>query len=101
MDDTPQSERDTSIWVETLVSHRTGEPVVQISWYDHIGQFSPADARQLAQQLNEAAAIAENDAFLCAFLRDKIGLEPEAYGQILVEFRKYRELWETRDEGAK
>lgn len=85
-------ETDTSIWVETIVSHRTGEPIVQIDWYDHTGQLSPADARQLAMQLLDAAAVAETDAFLCRFCKEKIGMDaPEEYGKILAEFRKYRE----------
>jgi hypothetical protein len=29
------SQPDTNIWVETLVSQRTGQPLVQIAWYDH------------------------------------------------------------------
>jgi hypothetical protein len=90
-------EPDNSIWVETIVSHRTGEPIVQIAWYDHIGQFAPADARQLAMQLLEASAVAETDAFLCRFLKEKIGIEEAAdYAAILQEFRAFREETERR-----
>ncbi len=92
-----QREPDTSVWVESLVSHRTGEPLVQIAWYDHTGQLDVASARQLAFQLLEAADAAISDAFLVKFLRER-DLPDEAAGVLLNEFRQYRIAQEKQDE---
>lgn len=93
----PDSE-DTSIWVETLVSQRTGEGLVQIAWYDHSAQMTPAEARGLAQQLQEAAAVTETDAFLVHFAETKVGMPKEEACMILNEFRKYRAEQEEKDD---
>lgn len=89
------TEQDDSVWVETLVSHRTGEPLVQIAWYDHTGQLTPAQARQLALQLMEAAAITEADAFLIHFMKNTVGTDERAASILLQEFRRFREAQET------
>lgn len=94
-----QTQPDTNIWVETLVSHRTGQPLVQIAWYDHTGQLTPAEARDLARNLLDAASIAEADAGLVRFLKERVGLEHNAAGTMLNELREYRRVWE-QEEGA-
>lgn len=87
---------DTSIWVETLVSQRTGQPLVQIAWHDHTAQMTPAEARDLARNLLDAASIAEADAGLVRFLKERVGLEFAGAAQMLGELREYRAEWENK-----
>ena len=80
-----------TIWVESLVSHRTGEPLVNVRWGQENGQLSRDEAIQLAHQLIEAAEAAVSDAFLMQFLMQKVGAEPQAAVSILSEFRQFRD----------
>lgn len=83
-----------SINVTSLVSHRTGQGMVQLSTARNEAQLTPAEARHLAQSLIEAAEAAEQDAFLVHFFTTVAGFtQPEA-AAILVQFRELRDQQE-------
>ena len=76
--------------------NQRGEGFVHINYVagaDRYGcQATPAEARQLAQQIVEAAEAAETDSFIYQFMQNKIGLDPERSGMVLIEFRQWREI---------
>jgi hypothetical protein len=82
---------DHTIWIETMVASRTGDPFVVIRWHDHSGELTPHEARLYAFQLFAAAAAAECDAFLVDFVCSRIGMEKESAVRMLQEFRRYRD----------
>jgi hypothetical protein len=59
------------------VSATTGRGFCQFDWEGRTAQFTPADARQLALHLLEAAAAAEQDAAVWLFAREGIGLDAQ------------------------
>jgi hypothetical protein len=81
----------SAITVTNLVSGRTLEALVAISFEGkQIGQLDVAHARQLAQQINECAAVAETEALLIGFLVERIGVSIEQAGAVLADFRAQR-----------
>jgi len=81
----------SSIWLESIVSHRTGEPIIVIRWGLQIAQLPVSEARSHAMAILECADAAESDAFLVQFLKEKVKLPDDQYAPILIEFRAYRE----------
>lgn len=77
--------------VQTLVSHKTGEGKLDVVWMSSLAQVAPVNAREIAWILLEAAAVAEAEAMLMRFLKDKVGLAPEKAAVMLNDFRGYRE----------
>ena len=57
-------------------------------------QATPTEARQIGQQIIEAAEAAETDSVLFQFLTDpsKVGLDAARAAAVLLDFRKWREL---------
>jgi hypothetical protein len=85
-----------SFEVQGIVSVQTGEPLIQLRQVDDEGeeiagfQVSPMEAREIAQNIQEAAANAVYDAALIAWAKEK-GPEGETMGVVLVDqIRKYR-----------
>lgn len=87
----PRKPKEGDLRAESIVSGRDREPYVCISFAGERIQMSPEDARQHAHQVMIAADAAESDAFLVKFLQDRLGLNAELIGNILVDFRYYRE----------
>lgn len=58
--------------------------------------LSPAEARQIAGWLLEAASHAESDAFLCAWAVEKIGASDVAVAALVSDFRTWREQREGK-----
>jgi len=54
-------------------------------------QLTPEAARSTAWVLIEAASVAEAEASLTRFLRQSVGMTPEAAAAMLADFRGYRE----------
>jgi len=73
-----------------IVSHRTGRGIVEINWNNEGGQFDPEDARRFAHELLRQADIAETDAFLYQFFKEKIGIDDGRLGQFITDFRNHR-----------
>lgn len=73
--------------------NREGEPFVQLILRGEIiGQFTPAQARDHARVMHEAAEAAEQDAFIMFFFQAHIGLDKPEAAKILMEFRRYRDI---------
>jgi hypothetical protein len=79
------------IVAQAMVSARTGEPQVMLTWGQQAGQLSPEEARQHAQIVMDAAAAAEADSFLFSFLVNRVQTDPPRAGQLLLEFRAWRQ----------
>lgn len=80
------------IWVESMVASQTGEPLVVLRWFTHYAQLDLAAAREIAFHLFEAIEGAQSDAFLADFARNSVGIkEPEKVGQLIAEFRLFRQ----------
>jgi hypothetical protein len=77
--------------VTTIVSRTDGKGKLDIVWCGQLVQLTPEAARSTAWVLIEAASVAEAEASLTRFLKDKVGVTPEAAAGILAEFRVYRE----------
>lgn len=79
--------------ISSGVGARTREGYVQviIESADFMTQMPPETARELAANLLSAAEAAEVDAFLMAFMRERVGASDEQAVQILIEFREWRE----------
>lgn len=64
--------------VQSIVSAANGQPLVQIKWGSQAGQLTPAEARQHALGLLDAANAAETDAALLRLTRQAGGDDEEA-----------------------
>ena len=71
--------------------NQKGEPFVQLLRGMHIiAQMSPEQARDHGRAIIEAAEAAERDSFLLDLLQTKVGLDFNAAGNVLADFRRYR-----------
>jgi hypothetical protein len=73
---------------EGFVHIRVTEPGIR----DQVVQCTPMKAREIAQFILEAAEAAETDSFLYQFMKDKVGLDQEQAGRVLVDFRAWRQI---------
>ena len=82
--------KERVLWHQSGVAP-TGEPFVQLLLDEEIiAQLSPEQARDHARAITEAAEAAEQDAFMMAFAQEKIGLDFNTAGRVLVDFRNFR-----------
>jgi hypothetical protein len=81
------------IEIGSLVSARTGDPLVELKVLPNgRAQISPAQAREFAVQLYEAAEAAQTDAFLMEFFtRDEGGPTRVQTYALVAAFREWRE----------
>lgn len=84
------------IAVETMVAYRDRQPYVVLKWGAESCQMSPADATEHAVSIIGAAQAAVTDAFLLAFLAEKLGLDEKMAAATMSEFRGYRRALEER-----
>lgn len=77
--------------LSALVSQDTGEPKVDVVWMGTLLQLTPDEARATAWLFIEAAATAETEAFLVAFLRDRFKLNADEGALMLADLRAFRE----------
>lgn len=88
-----KKDKRKTIWVESGYGGNTRQPFVEIKT-DKLKeplQLSPKEARDLAQNLLQAAEAAEQDAFIFEFHRDLLG-DDRMGASMLVEFRKWRDM---------
>jgi len=79
-----------NFWVQGIVAQRDGQPYVQMANGERmIGQFTLAEARNIAQDLIVTASYAEADAMLRQFFI-KMDLPMQALAALMVEFREFR-----------
>jgi hypothetical protein len=91
--------------VQGIVSVKTGEPLVQFRQLDDDGnetamwQAPPADAREMAQQVIEAAMNAVYDAALIAWANEAWPNEPLMGARMVQIIREYRaDTWGLPDQ---
>lgn len=91
---TIEEEGITSLNVTSGFGHNTRQPFVQlvIPRADWMTQMSPANARELAFNILQAADAAESDGFWVTFLQETVGVEDmRAIASILADFRTWRD----------
>jgi hypothetical protein len=90
-----------SIEARSIVSGRNLEPYVTLHLVyddgteDQVTQWTPEDAYHHAMAVLGAVEAANTDAFLVAFLVEKIGIKLEQTGGVLRDFREWRERRRT------
>lgn len=82
---------NSGIDIVSGVSLFTGEPYVQMKWGEQDGQLTPDECRAHAAGLIEAAEAAEFDAIFWKWSKERLAATDERAGQILQDFRRYRE----------
>jgi hypothetical protein len=95
-----KSKTPGTLWHQSGVNMR-GEPFIQLTLNENvIGQFTPAEARDFARTILEAAEAAETDAFLMQWVTQQVGAGPEQAAGLLADFRRYREELTGKKHGA-
>ena len=78
------------LWHQSGINAK-GEPFVQLLLgMKIIGQMTPAEARDHAAAMLEAAEAAEQDAFMFDWVVNKVGSGPEQAAGLLQDFRAFR-----------
>lgn len=86
-----------TIWVESIISHRTKEGLVNIRWGNMSAQFSVKESRRHAINILEAADAAMSDSCLARYFGEKMDFPPEKLGIIIADIRHYRDLLNNAD----
>lgn len=87
----PDAVKMKTLSLSTGVS-KEGKPFVHMFVDgERVAQVSPAEAREHALHLIEAAEAAEQDAFMLDYARRRIGADDNAAAGLLVDFRNWRE----------
>lgn len=81
---------EKKVWVSTVLSSRTFEGLVQVTWGIEQDQMNPETARQLARQLLQGADAAEMDEALFLYAKGIIELEDEGAAGVVRDFREFR-----------
>lgn len=80
-----------TIWHQSGVN-QNGEPFVQLLVDAKVvGQFTPAECRDHARTILEAAEAAEQDAFMLSFFQKNLAMPLEQVWPIIIQFREWRE----------
>jgi hypothetical protein len=95
----PEKPKTHSLWHQSGVNPH-GVPFVQLILNDKvIAQMTPAEARDHARAITEAAEASETDAFLWTWVLDKVGADkPQAAG-LIADFRRFREQSTGKSQG--
>lgn len=81
----------STIWMESIVSSKTGEGKVNLRWGNLSAQMSVQEARDHAFAILETAEAAQTDAFLAEYFMGEKNLRPEKVMKLIGRFRHYRE----------
>jgi hypothetical protein len=88
-----------TLWAYSIFGVETRKGLVKlVRDKEVIATVSPAEARDWALNILQAAEAAETDEFMWAFFTGTIGIDENKAAQVLVDFRKYRE--KKQDEKA-
>lgn len=80
------------LWHQSGVN-QYGQPFVQLLLDDKpIAQMTPAECRDHARAITEAAEAAETDAFLWEFVTNDLKGTRQAAVDLMKSFRRYREM---------
>ena len=92
-----EGELPSEFWAEAGYGHNTRKPFVALTYNGRkLAQMPPETAIDLAHNLLAVAEASLGDAFLVEFMRDRVGLEMQQIGGLLVEFREWREKREEQ-----
>jgi hypothetical protein len=89
-DPTPDTQPPAEILVESGVSYPDFRPFVTLRLGDQRGQLDPAEARQHALLILEAADAAESDAFIVQLLEQRVDMRHDQIARVLADFRTFR-----------
>ena len=89
---------DNEIWVGSIVSHRTQEGLVQLTWGSKVAQLPIADARKIAFDILEAAESAHTDEIIIGFGKQMNDLEA---GVALMQFFRHARDERLKDRGKR
>jgi hypothetical protein len=79
------------LFIDGIVSGQDGKPRINLSTeHGMVGQFSMAEARQIAIDILAQASRAEMDAMFLDFMKTQLGAPEEARVAALIGFREYR-----------
>jgi len=80
-------------YVQSMVASKTGEPavIVTVNGADFTVNMTIDEAVDLAGNLLNAAASAQNDAFFVEYLYKKLGVSEQAIAATLTDFREWKE----------
>lgn len=84
------SKAETTFWAQSSYGMRAKQPIVVLRHQDWVLQVSPAEARQIALSILEAAESARSDAFLVEWVKVSCGADDEGAARLLHEFRNWR-----------
>lgn len=89
-------ERPDEIFTESIVSHRTGEPIYRFAFGDVTWEMGLRELRAFIGDLYELAEAGVTDAFIVKFMRSRVGgVDAEKYGSMVAammsDFRQFRE----------
>lgn len=77
--------------VSNIVSAQTGEGLVQLELDGKlIAQLSTDQAEEFSKNVMSCACVAETEAMLFRFMREKVGVTLDKTSAIIHEFRRYR-----------
>jgi hypothetical protein len=76
--------------IVNIVSQRTGQGMLDVSWGGYQAQLETVKAREIAWMLLEGAAVAESEAAVLRFMKQRVGLDDMRAAQMLHDFRDYR-----------
>ncbi len=83
--------KEQHVQIDTLLSHRTQQGMVQVIWGREKSQLDPATARQLGAQLLEAAEAAETDEGMWRFGKEHLEFDDAGAAQLMSAFRHFRQ----------
>jgi hypothetical protein len=90
---------ESEFWAENGYGANTRKPFVALTYNGRkLAQMPPETATELAHNLLACAEASIGDAFLIEFMRDRVGVEMEQIGGLLLEFRQFRDKREEQDQ---
>lgn len=76
--------------IVAIVSQSTGRALCDVSWGGYQAQLDTTKAREIAWMLLEGAAVAESEAAVLRFMKQRVGLDDVHASQMLADYRGYR-----------
>lgn len=83
--------RPDMLRVAAIYNTKDDYPYVELAWGPMSGRLTSDEARAFAMQIITCALDAEQNAFLVDYLVEKVGIPSIKVGEILEEFKVWRE----------
>lgn len=91
------NEQEIPVNVTSIFGAQTRRGLVQLQIGDETTTMPPAKAREIAGLLLECAEAAGTDELLMTFFGQRVGLEEQQAGRLMLDFRRLREEFRERD----